>query len=166
MSYVEPLAMTEVVRSGTAYLEVALTEPGFVSRNLQGRSLETIESFRTSIHRVTLARRITNRFEARAVVAQAAELAQSQLQIDPTTTVMQFVFGAVCLLDPYSSFLSSSELNEVESQIEGNFVGLGIALQPHEAPLHILNVIPGGPALEAGLEAGDSDYRNWFSQLC
>jgi carboxyl-terminal processing protease len=59
------------------------------------------------------------------------------------------------LLDPYSSFLSSGELSEVESQIEGNFVGLGIALQPHEVPLRILNVIPGGPALESGLQAGD-----------
>jgi carboxyl-terminal processing protease len=34
-------------------------------------------------------------------------------------------------------------------------VGLGIALQPHEAPLRILSVIAGGPALEAGLEPGD-----------
>lgn len=155
MSYVDSMPLTEVVRSGTAYLEVALTETCFVSRHLSGQSPETIERFRTSIHRLTLAQRVNNRFEARAIVAKAAEAAHKQLQIAPTTTVMQFVFGAVCLLDPYSSFLSSAELNEVESQIEGNFVGLGIALKPHEAPLRILNVIPGGPALEAGLEAGD-----------
>jgi carboxyl-terminal processing protease len=155
MSYVEPLPLTDVVRSGTAYLEVALTEPGFVSRHLHGQAPDAVEKFRTSIHRVTLANRINNRFDARSVVAKAAEQAQKQLNIEPTATVMQFVFGAVCLLDPYSSFLSSGELNEVESQIEGNFVGLGIALQPHEAPLRILNVIPGGPALEAGLETGD-----------
>lgn len=154
-SYVEPLGMTEVVRSGTAYLEVALTERGFIDRHVQGQSAEAIERFRTSIHRVTLAQRINNRFEARSIVASAAQAAKQNLNIDPTATVMQFVFGAVCLLDPYSSFLSASELNEVESQIEGNFVGLGIALQPHEAPLRILNVIPGGPALEAGLESGD-----------
>lgn len=155
MSYVEPVPLTEVIRSGTAYFKVALTEPRFVSRHLQGQTPAAIESFRTSIHRVTLAYRVNDRFEARSVVAKAAEEAQRQLSIEPTATIMQFVFGAVCLLDPYSSFLSSGELNEVESQIEGNFVGLGIALQPHEAPLRILNVIPGGPALEAGLESGD-----------
>ena len=154
-SYVETLGMTEVVRSGTAYLEVALTEPSFLRDHVRGPTPEVIERFRTSVHRVTLAKRINNRFEARAVVASAAQLAKQHLNIQPTATIMQFVFGAVCLLDPYSSFLSSSELNEVESQIEGNFVGLGIALQPHEAPLRILNVIPGGPALEAGLQAGD-----------
>ncbi len=155
MSYVEPLAMTEIVRSGTAYLEVALTEPDFLARHLEGQAPQVIENFRTSIHRVTLANRVNNRFEARSVVANAAHIAQEKLTISPAATIMQFVFGAVGLLDPYSSFLSSGELNEVESQIEGNFVGLGIALQPHEAPLRILNVIPGGPAIEAGLESGD-----------
>ncbi|MCA9134833.1 MAG: S41 family peptidase, partial [Planctomycetales bacterium] len=155
MSYVEPLAMTEIVRGGTAYLEVALTEPEFVARHLSGQAAESIERFRTSIHRLTLAHRIQNRFEARSIVANAAKAAEQNLQLKPTATIMQFVFGAVGLLDPYSSFLSSGELNEVESQIEGNFVGLGIALQPHEAPLRILNVIAGGPAVEAGLAAGD-----------
>ncbi|MEZ6135399.1 MAG: S41 family peptidase [Pirellulaceae bacterium] len=155
MSYVEPLEMTTIVRGGTAYLEVALTEPEFIETHLANISADRIESFRTSIHRVTLATPVQNRFEARAAVAQAATVAQKSLGIRPTATIMQFVFGAVGLLDPYSSFLSSAELNEVESQIEGNFVGLGIALQPHEAPLRILNVIPGGPAIEAGLESGD-----------
>ncbi len=51
--------------------------------------------------------------------------------------------------------MSAGELAEVESQIEGNFVGLGIALQPHEVPLRILNVIAGGPARESGLQVGD-----------
>ena len=155
LSYVEQVRMIEVVRGGTAYLEVALTEPDFVEKHLSGVSAERIENFRTSIHRVTLAGSIENRYQASSVVAEAARAAQAQLGIKPAATIMQFVFGAVGLLDPYSSFLSSAELNEVESQIEGNFVGLGIALQPHEAPLQILNVIPGGPALEAGLEAGD-----------
>ena len=34
MSYVEPVNMTEIVRSGTAYFEVALTEPEFVRTHL------------------------------------------------------------------------------------------------------------------------------------
>lgn len=155
-SYVEAIDMKEIIRGGTAYLEVALTEPTFLQAHLNGRSREDVENFRTSIHKLTLTQRVRNRFEARAVVSQAAQAAQSQLGLNPTTTVMQFVFGAIGLLDPYSSFLSSSELNEVESQIEGNFVGLGIALQPHEVPLKILNVISGGPAKEAGLQEGDA----------
>ncbi|WP_197355304.1 S41 family peptidase [Aureliella helgolandensis] len=154
-SYVEPVNLNELIRGGTAYLEVALTEPGFVERYLAAQSPEQIEFFRTSIHKQTLANRITTHADARNVVAEAARTAQQQLRIPPAATVMQFVFGAIGLLDPYSSFLSSSELGEVESQIEGNFVGLGIALQPHEVPLRVLSVIPGGPALEAGMQPGD-----------
>jgi carboxyl-terminal processing protease len=148
MSYVDPLEMTQLVRGGTAYLEVALTEPKFVEAFLSGQKPQMIEQFRTNIHRQTLARPITSRFEARSI--------EKQIGLNPTITVMQFVFGAVGLLDPYSSFLSSTELNEVESQIEGNFVGLGIALKPHEVPLYVLSVIPNGPAMEAGLQPGDS----------
>ncbi|MDX1926763.1 MAG: S41 family peptidase [Pirellulaceae bacterium] len=156
MSYVDPLEMTQLVRGGTAYLEVALTEPKFVDAFLNGQNPQVIEQFRTNIHRHTLARPINNRFEARTIVANAAATAEKQIGLSPTITVMQFVFGAVGLLDPYSSFLSTTELNEVESQIEGNFVGLGIALKPHEVPLYVLSVIPNGPAMEAGLQPGDS----------
>lgn len=155
MSYVDKLEMTEVVRGGTAYLEVALTEPLFVSHFLRGQDAERIEQFRTNIHRVTLSRQVRSRFEARSTLAHVATMAQEQIGLPPSATIMQFVCGAVGLLDPYSSFLSSGELAEVESQIEGNFVGLGIALQPHEVPLRILNVIPGGPARESGLQISD-----------
>lgn len=155
MSYVDTIDMTQIVRGGTAYLEVALTEPKFIELFAQGRDASTIEQFRTSIHRLTLAKPINGRADARAIVTQAAAVAEHQIGLEPTMTVMQFVFGAVGLLDPYSSFLSASELSEVESQIEGNFVGLGIALQPHQVPLQVLNVIPNGPASEAGIEPGD-----------
>ncbi len=155
MSYVDTIDMTEIVRGGTAYLEVALTEPLFVGQFLKGQDPARIEQFRTSVHKVTLARPVRSRFEARNTLASVASLAQEQVGLPASATIMQFVCGAVGLLDPYSSFLSSGELSEVESQIEGNFVGLGIALQPHEVPLRILNVISGGPARESGMQIGD-----------
>ncbi|MFO1066728.1 MAG: S41 family peptidase, partial [Pirellulales bacterium] len=155
LSYVDRVDMTEIVRGGTAYLEVALTEPRFVNQFLRGQDPNKIEQFRANIHKVALARPIRSRFEARTIVSSVAELAQNQIGLPQSAVIMQYVCGAVGMLDPYSSFLSSGELSEVESQIEGNFVGLGIALQPHEVPLRILNVIQGGPAREAGLQAGD-----------
>ena len=155
MSYVDVIDLAEVIRGGTAYLEVALTEPSFIKTHLVGRTKEEIESFRTSIHKLTLRNRIATRSEAINIVQSAARVAEQKIGLQPTATVVQFTLGAIALLDPYSSFLSSSELEEVESQIEGNFVGLGIALQPHSVPLKILNVIPGGPAEQAGMLAGD-----------
>ena len=155
LSYVDKIDMTEIVRGGTAYLEVALTEPLFINHFLRTQDAAKIEQFRTNIHRVTLAKQVRTRFEARNIVAHMANQAQEEIGLPSSATIMQFVCGAVGLLDPYSSFLSANELAEVESQIEGNFVGLGIALQPHEVPLRILNVLPGGPARESGLQPAD-----------
>ena len=42
------------------------------------------------------------------------------------------------------------------SNIEGNFVGLGLELKSKEDRLQILSVIPGGPADEAGIKGGES----------
>ncbi len=159
MSYVDAVQYTELVRGGTAYLEVALTEPSFVQAQVPQARHDRIEYFRTNIHKLTLAQQVNSRSEARNLVAQAAELASRELGIKPTATILQFTFGAIGLLDPYSAFLSPADLNEVESQIEGSFVGLGIALEPHVVPLRILNVIQGGPAREAGLLPGDQILR-------
>ena len=45
------------------------------------------------------------------------------------------------------------------SNIEGNFVGLGVEIKPEEDALLILNVIPKGPAEEAGIKPGDRIVR-------
>lgn len=155
MSYVDAIQFTELVRGGTAYLEVALTEPAFLELHVGQNKRDQVEHFRSNIHKLTLAKPVYTRAEARSIVAQAAEVAASELGVSPTATIMQFTFGAIGLLDPYSAFLSPAELNEVESQIEGSFVGLGIALEPHVVPLKVLNVIQGGPAREAGLLPDD-----------
>ena len=42
--------------------------------------------------------------------------------------VMEFTSGAAAALDEYSSFLTGGQMDEVFSQIEGNFVGLGIEM--------------------------------------
>jgi carboxyl-terminal processing protease len=46
-------------------------------------------------------------------------------------------------------------MEEVFSQIEGNFVGLGVELKTEQAGLNIVNVISVGPAHEAGIRPGD-----------
>ena len=56
-------------------------------------------------------------------------------------------------LDDYSSFLTADQLREVYSQIEGNFVGLGVELKAENGALLIVHVIPGSPAERAGIVA-------------
>ena len=63
--------------------------------------------------------------------------------------------GALGGLDEYSTFLTAGQLTDIYSQIDGNFVGLGVELKAHNNALLIMNVIPGSPAERAGIKRGD-----------
>jgi carboxyl-terminal processing protease len=101
------------------------------------------------------ARVIRSRGDASNAVAKAAELARQRLGLSPTTVILEYLCGATNALDPYSAYLTPDQLGELYAQIEGNFVGLGIELQAADRDLSILRVIPGSPAEEAGIRAGD-----------
>lgn len=98
---------------------------------------------------------IANVQDAREAAWFAGQLAKQRTAIPASTLMLEFVAGATAALDTYSSFLTPDQLDEVFSQIEGNFVGLGIELDTEPAALKIVNVIPGGPAALAGVKTGD-----------
>jgi len=158
-NYVDTVNWQDVVRHGTASLEVALTEPTFVDRVLPSASAEAIEGFRLSVHKLTAARSSQTRYDLRAVAAHVAGIAKEQLGLAGTATVLEFTAGAIGSLDPYSRFLTGSQMDETFSNIEGNFVGLGVELKAASDRLTILSVIAGGPAEVAGIKAGEAITR-------
>lgn len=65
------------------------------------------------------------------------------------------VTAALAKLDPHSVYLPPVELEESETELAGNFEGIGITFNvPYDTAI-VLNVIPGGPSEKAGLSAGD-----------
>ena len=72
---------------------------------------------------------ITNRHQARDAVVYLARLGRERIGLSNTVTVLEYTCGATSGLDAYSTFLTADQLNEVYSQIEGNFVGLGVELK-------------------------------------
>lgn len=157
--YVDDIDWSRVLLHGTAALEVALTEDRFVDRVLPDADPEAIERFRLSVHRELVGRSTATRFDLRATAAYVAGLAHTELGLRGTATVLEYVSGAVSTLDPYTRLLSGSQLDEMFSNIEGNFVGLGIELKAEDRALKILSVIPEGPADLAGIRAGERIVR-------
>lgn len=157
--YVEKVDWSRVLIHGTAALEVALTEEAFVGRLLGGADPEAIERFRLNVHHKLRGRSTATRFDLRANVAYVAGVARTELGLSGTATVLEYLSGAVSTLDPYTRLLSPSQLNEMFSNIEGNFVGLGIELKTEADALQILSVIPKGPAEQAGIVPGDRIVR-------
>ena len=157
--YVEKVDWSRVLIHGTAALEVALTEDKFVDRMLAGADPEAIERFRLNVHHTLKNRSTATRFDLRANVAYVAAAAHTELGLAGSATVLEYLSGAVSTLDPYTRLLSPSQLDEMFSSIEGNFVGLGIELKTASDCLQIISVIPDGPAEEAGIRAGERIVR-------
>lgn len=154
-NYVQQPKWRELVENGAAQIEVALTEPVFINSHLSGVPAEQREAFLREF-RPTLAQyRAIDRTEARNLAAWGARFASERLGVPPQVFLMEFVCGAAGNLDRYSTFLTAAQLDDLFSQIEGNFVGLGIELKGEEDALRVVNVIKGSPAEKGGLRSGE-----------
>ena len=153
--YVDSPNWQDLVERGTNDLEVALSEPSFVERNVPQANRAKAAQFARQLRSILGTRTVRNRQEARDAAAFAASLAAERLGISPTAVVLEYLCGATNSLDQYSAFLTPDQLNEVYSQIEGNFVGLGVELKTQNNILQIVRVITGSPAEEAGIRDGD-----------
>jgi carboxyl-terminal processing protease len=162
--YVESIDWSRVLLHGTAALEIALTEERFVRDALPGKDPRPLHEFQQTIHRRIANRPLNSRFDLRATVAFVADVAQQEIGLSGTAVVLEYVSGAISTLDPYTRLLSGDQLDDMFSNIEGNFVGLGVELETDADSLEILSVIPGGPADEAGLKAGERIVRVEYAE--
>jgi len=60
-------------------------------------------------------------------------------------------------LDPYTTFYTPDELRHAESDVSGEFIGVGIQIRPDSDTdqLQVITPIFGSPAFKAGIQAGD-----------
>ena len=58
-------------------------------------------------------------------------------------------------LDRHSAYLPPAETSYMTDSTEGNFAGIGIVIDPFKDPVTVYETIPGSPAIEAGMQAGD-----------
>ena len=75
--------------------------------------------------------------------------------IDMSAMTDAAVTAALAKLDPHSVYLPPVELTESESELSGNFEGVGIVFNVPNDTAIVINVVPGGPSQKAGLLQGD-----------
>ena len=153
--YVDKPDWHELVGYGWKSLEIAAQSPEFRSRNIPKYSTASvIKAIRQA--KASLAKQpIRSRHEAYVHVNSAAQMLNRSIGLPMPSTMYEFTNGAITALDPYSAFMSNSQYNETMSQIEGNFVGLGVELRTHTDHLEIVSVIPGGPASKGNVAKAD-----------
>ena len=71
--------------------------------------------------------------------------------------VEDMINGGLERLDPHSQYFNAEELRQFETSTDGQFGGIGVVLMadPKSGHLMVESPMPGTPAYEAGLQAGD-----------
>jgi carboxyl-terminal processing protease len=154
-NYVQQPQWQEIVYSGLTNLEAALNEPAFTQNNLANLSAPVLSELHRDLRTQITTRRVSDRQQALALVDQVGQALERQYGLAAQAVTLEFASGATSSLDEYSGFLTGSQMDEVFSQIEGNFVGLGIELKTEPAGLLIVSLIPGGPAALGGMQTGE-----------
>jgi carboxyl-terminal processing protease len=154
-NYVHQPRWQQLVHSGLTNLEVALSEPAFVEKNLAQMPVEQMAALQRELRQLVAARPVADRQQALVHVQSIGGTLKQRYGLPLQAVVMEFTSGAAAALDEYSGFLTGGQMDEVFSQIEGNFVGLGIELKTEPAGLLIVNLIADGPAALGGIQRGE-----------
>jgi carboxyl-terminal processing protease len=153
--YVHEPQWQRLIISGQTSVQEAVTEPLFVARHLSATPVEQLAALQRDVEQLVTASPVSDRRKANQLVQTVATALRGRYGVPAQAVILEFVSGAAAALDEYSSFLTGGQMDELFSQIEGNFVGLGVELKTEPAGLSIVNVIPGGPAHTGGIRAGD-----------
>ncbi|ABC64741.1 S41 family peptidase [Erythrobacter litoralis] len=63
--------------------------------------------------------------------------------------------GMLAALDPHSAYLDGSDLQRLETMIDGNYSGLGLSVVMEDGAVKVISPFRGSPADEVGIKAGD-----------
>ena len=58
-------------------------------------------------------------------------------------------------LDPHSTYIPASNMQEVVEEMQGNFGGIGVQFSIHNDTVQVIDVISGGPSSKLGILPGD-----------
>ncbi len=75
--------------------------------------------------------------------------------VDDEKLIRGAIDGMLASLDPHSAYLDGSDLQRLETMIDGNYSGLGLSVIMEDGAVKIISPFRGSPAEKAGLKAGD-----------
>ncbi|XAP78644.1 S41 family peptidase [Citromicrobium bathyomarinum] len=76
-------------------------------------------------------------------------------EVDDEKLIRGAIDGMLASLDPHSAYLDGSDLERLETLIDGNYSGLGLSVVMEEGAVKVISPFRGSPAEKAGIKAGD-----------
>ena len=114
-----------------------------------------LQQYRDEVAQILASRVCRNGRDVLQSAIRVSQIAERTLKVSQQAVMLELLSGTIIALDRYSSYLTSTQLDDMFSQIDGKFVGLGIELRIQGTHLLVERVIPKGPAADAGLKSGD-----------
>jgi len=145
----------DLIKNGFWQLQLALQNDQFRGFHKLQVNNERDAAFKQSIDHWLIRQDIRNYQDVLHAVEYISRQANQTYLLPHQATILEMMAGSISLLDRYSSYLTGSELDDMFSQINGNFVGLGVELRILDKCLLIDRVIDGGPAGDVGMKKGD-----------
>jgi len=75
--------------------------------------------------------------------------------VEDDALVRGAIDGMLAALDPHSAYLDGSDLQRLETMIDGNYSGLGLSVVLEDSAVKVISPFRGSPADQAGIKAGD-----------
>lgn len=76
-------------------------------------------------------------------------------EVDDEKLIRGAIDGMLAALDPHSAYLDGSDLQRLETMIDGNYSGLGLSVVMDDGAVKVVSPFRGSPADKAGVKAGD-----------
>ena len=76
-------------------------------------------------------------------------------EVDNEKLIRGAIDGMLASLDPHSAYLDGSDLERLETLIDGNYSGLGLSVVMEDGAVKVVSPFRGSPAEKAGIKAGD-----------
>ena len=76
-------------------------------------------------------------------------------RVDLDSLIDESIPSILANLDPHTAYIPAEAFDEVNSELEGSFSGIGIQFNLTNDTITVLEVISGGPSEKVGLRAGD-----------
>ncbi len=154
--YVAQLSARQIFVREINGLEIALEDEIFRAAVLPGVGNEKISAFRQDVRNLLTERDLQGTREVYEATMEIGSLSRKHFPDAPApAVVLECICGLVNTLDPHSTVLTGTQLQDVLSSIRGNFVGLGVEIRLEGESILIQRVMAESPADLAGVRKGD-----------
>ncbi|MBN2583019.1 MAG: S41 family peptidase [Planctomycetes bacterium] len=157
-NYVDKVGYARLLVNGLTNLRAAMASETFRERHAMSDDAAARAAFLGGLD--ILARKIGEEkkltsFTARYYVRQVCEENERTIGLPCGVIISEMLFGAAEHLDEYTTYMTHEMYEELKSDINGQFVGLGVEVRQDEGHIRIVNVFDSGPASKAGIQGGD-----------